>query len=262
MAPPEKKAVLNVDFDSLFEPSKPPSAKKRPTKAVVNPLFESMLPLLEDPFWIEKIKNASYGKFPRGFSFYNGCLNHKKGAKTQSLLLSSSPEEALKETISFFQNWGSIYSTYEQAKHNYFPPTPMGGETKPITWANASSFTKESLLFKYISEQKVLMNLTPAEVSSLRSALMTGVNNKMFNEENIQVEDSRIIHIDGLVWDGEYHRFYLMNEKKPEIKKNSKTRNTVGIGLIYKEWLRQNKKDKADQRVNEEEDNTESIEVD
>lgn len=51
-----------------------PTKKTKPKKerTIVNPIFTELKDGTTDKFWANIFKNASYGKFPKGFSYSTG----------------------------------------------------------------------------------------------------------------------------------------------------------------------------------------------
>jgi len=62
------------------------TANRRRKKKILNPIFAECFKIATDPFWKDKFEKASYGKFPRGFSYNKGYLIYKRGAKNDSVM--------------------------------------------------------------------------------------------------------------------------------------------------------------------------------
>src|SRR6186997_3153580 len=65
------------------------------TTKVLNPIFESISKLVDDPLWVEVFVGCSRGKFPKGFAFQNNFLKHRRGPKLVQVYIPDNPDEAL-----------------------------------------------------------------------------------------------------------------------------------------------------------------------
>jgi superfamily II RNA helicase len=60
--------------------------------------------------------DCSRGKFPRGFTFKNNLLTHKKGSRITTLELNNSATEVFSATMNFFQSTAGIMSAKDRQK--------------------------------------------------------------------------------------------------------------------------------------------------
>src|SRR4051794_24053377 len=57
---------------------------KKTLRPIINPIFEKCAILTEDTFWKSTFSECARGRFPRGYSFKNNLITHKKGNKITS----------------------------------------------------------------------------------------------------------------------------------------------------------------------------------
>ena len=60
---------------------------RRRKKKILHPIFGECSKIATDPFWKDKFEKASYGKFPRGFSYNKDYLIYKRGIKNDSVVV-------------------------------------------------------------------------------------------------------------------------------------------------------------------------------
>lgn len=230
-------AISTIDLNSwMNEPivqAPQRTRKTRGVKEVVNRIFAECATIINDPFWIEKFKLAATGKFPQKFSFHDGSLIHKKGARCHSIEVSNNPYEAAYACMDFFRFHGGLFSQMDeqnslalqhdraQAAHNQ----------QQITWGDVNKKTQECMLSHYIMDMKGLMTLNDYEIEQLRQTIRLGIGNKFFGKHNIRVENNRIHSIEGLLWNNDQRNFYIHPDLKPLVTRTY-TRNKGGPEAI------------------------------
>ena len=78
--------------------------RKRPEKKVVNEIFEECSKITTDPYWISIFKDCARDKFPRGFSYKNGLITHRRGNKINRVTIPNFPTEAYSVAIEYTLN--------------------------------------------------------------------------------------------------------------------------------------------------------------
>lgn len=213
-------AISTVNFDSwIKEPvitTQHKNKKTRGIKEVKNPCFLEYIEITQDSFWVEKFTNASIGKFPVKFSYRDGVMYYKKGAKVRSLELSNNKYEAAPSCIEFFRVNGGIFSPIDEQNSIALQNARIQSDlTAPLTWGSANKKLQECLISYYVMHMKSSMNLKSNEVEQLRRCILLGIFNKYFGKHNIRIEENHIYSIEGLMWDDEAHIFFIDNRIKP-----------------------------------------------
>lgn len=230
-------AISTVDFDSwMNEPivQAPQRARKtRGVKEVINKIFADCAVSIEDPFWIDKFNTAAIGKFPKGFSYHDGILVYRKGAKCHQLELPGNPYEAAYACMEFFRGNGGIFSPMDEqdSLELQYARSQAVLTQQQLTWGDANKKIQECMLSHYVMGMKSLMELTDAEMEQLRQTIRLGIAHKYFGKHNIRVDTNRIHSIDGLLWNNEERRFYINPELKPNTTRTY-TRNKDGPAAI------------------------------
>lgn len=215
-------AISTVGFDiwTTETPVKVTSkTKKNTAKEVVNKIFQECAQCIEDDFWIEKFNNAAANKFPPKFSFHNGILIYRRGAKHSSLEVPNNPYEAAYACMEFFRSNGSIFSALDQQNSLEIQQTRANNTSNlaPITWENSNKKVQECLLSYYVMDMKLLMSLRENEVTQLRQTIWLAISGKYFDKNNIYVLNNRIQSISGLLWDDKNRKFYVDPNIKPNV---------------------------------------------
>lgn len=230
-------AISTVEFKSWFtEPLAPQpqrAKKKRAQKPVIHQIFASCVEVTDDPFWQEKFRNASIGSFPRGFSYNDGVLTYRKGAKVQSIEVSGNPYESSRACAEFFRSKGAIFSPIDQRNSStlqYHRSQDLLSQ-KQLEWSDMNKKMQECLLSNYVLEMKEQMGLTDGEKEQLRQTVRLGIDNKVLVKTRIIVHENNIQRIDGLLWNPQVREFYIDPEIKPQNTRSS-SRSNGGIPSI------------------------------
>lgn len=221
-------AISTVDIDSwINQPiiQAPQRAKKtRGTKEIIHKIFSDCAILIEesvnDIFWMEKFNNAATGKFPKGFTYNDGILTYKKGAKCHTLDVPHNAYEASHACMEFFRSNGGIFSPLDQQDSLELQYNRSQQVQQQLTWADSNKKIQECMLSHYVIGMKSIMNLSNSEVEQLRQMIHLGISNKYFGKHNIYVENNRINRIDGLLWNDVERLFFINPELKPASTRN------------------------------------------
>lgn len=207
--------------------------KTRGTKEIVHKIFAECAKVIQDSFWIEKFNIAATGKFPRGFSYHDGQLSYKKGAKNHSIEISGNPYETAYACIEFFHTHGGIFSPIDEQSslQLQYERSQAVLTQKQLTWADANKKIQECILSYYVITMKSTMGLTDLEVEQLRQTIKLGISNKYFGKHNIRIENNHIHSIDGLLWNNETRIFYINPQLQPSSTR-SYTRHKDGPPAI------------------------------
>jgi hypothetical protein len=213
-------AISTVDYDSwINEPITTALQKTRKTrnvKEIVNKIFSDCAAVTYDPFWVDKFNNAAMGKFPSKFTYHDGILTYRRGAKCITLELSNNPHEASHACIEFFHSNGGIFSQIdEQHSLEVQHQRNHNGPVQQLAWGDVNKKIQECMLSYYVVDMKSIMNLSNSEVEQLRQTIRLGIADKYFGKHNILVENNRIHSISGLLWNNNNRSFYINPDLKP-----------------------------------------------
>lgn len=195
---------------------------RRRKKKILNPIFAECFKIATDPFWKDKFEKASYGKFPRGFSYNKGYLIYKRGAKNESVMVPESPYEAYSVCVFFFHDAAKIYSDQDrkQIKEEEYQ-LQLLDQLKEKTWAKTLKRQKEILVEIYVHELKDKYKLSVNATQKLEDLINVGILFNHFNKDNIILEDGMITEIKGLEFDSQTISFTTSEPLKPKISKSS-----------------------------------------
>src|SRR5678815_1597561 len=70
----------------LSTETKQKNRQRRSTRAPVHPVFGECAQLVCDPFWKATLEACVYGRFPRGCSYSEGRLTHRKKTRVAELI--------------------------------------------------------------------------------------------------------------------------------------------------------------------------------
>lgn len=229
-------AISTVDFDSWSNQpvSQAPmkTRKTRGAKEVVHKIFTECALVTQDPFWVDKFNTAAMGKLPSKFTYHDGVITYRKGAKCHTLEVSGNPHEAASACMEFFRSNGGIFSpSDEQHSLELQYARSHAVSTQQLTWADANKKVQECMLSYYVMDMKASMTLKDNEVEQLRQTIRLGISNKYFGKHNIRVESNRIHSIEGLLWNDVTREFYINPELKPNSTR-SYTRKKDGPSAI------------------------------
>lgn len=218
--------IKNWDPSLNITPTPAPRGKgKGKTKEVVHHIFAYYASLVSDPFWADLFTQASYGKLPKKFTYNEMTLSYRRGQTQGERALYQTPESA-QQAILFFQGYGTIYSPIDQ-QNAMFQHHNAQITAAPLTWATANRKTKISLINNYVEELRQLMKLSEAEAKQLEEVIHLGIGSKIFNRDNIGVDQHKIVVIQGLHWDDQQRYFYPDKNLKPT-RSNSRSKSKVG----------------------------------
>lgn len=230
-------AISTIDFNSWAKgPSVQVTQKTRKSKTVkeiIHKCFVEYSEAIADPFWIDKFNNASYGKFPKYFSYHDGILSFRKGAKTQILEVPGNPYEAAYACMEFFRTHGGLFSPTDaqQSLNSQYARSQACVNQVELTWGTSNKKIQQCLISNYVTGMKNIMNLTEKEMEQLRQTILLGLSNKYFGKHNITLVSNQIHTIEGLLWNTENRSFYINPNIKP-LTTRTYTRNKNGPPAI------------------------------
>lgn len=219
-------AISTIDLNSFTSEAlvraMPKGRRNRNAKEVIHKIFAECATAIDDPFWIEKFNLASYGKFPSKFSYNDGTLIYRKGAKSTALELPANKYEAAELCMNFFRSNGGIFSELDQqySLQVQYDRSQDVATQGPLVWEKLNKKMQECVLSYYVTGMKSVMDLKEKEVDQLLQTLHQGIKTKVFGKDNIHMEQDRIKSIDGLLWNNGERYFFINPEMKPGITRN------------------------------------------
>jgi hypothetical protein len=196
--------------------------KGKRKKKIANPIFHECAKIASDPFWKDKFEKASYGKFPRGFSYSNNCLVYKKGNINRSLVVPEDPTVAYASIVFFFHEAANIYSDQDlEERQEEEHLAQIQEQLKEKTWAKTLKRQREVLIATYICELKERYVLSRTAILELEDLINIGILYNYFNKDTIILEDGIISEIKGLIYDESKGKFTTKEPLKPKIGKSS-----------------------------------------
>ena len=185
--------------------STPGGNRRRKTlKPVIHPIFETCSGLTSDEFWKAIFMDCARGKFPRGYSFKNNLLTHKKGNKISTLELNSSPTDVFLMTLRFFQTMSGLLSETDRKRKQDEEDIKLAEESErdfEMTWKDVRvEKLREVMISEFINSLCLKMKFNEEEKRELITTVKKGLMLKYFNADNIVMEGGRIIEIDGLIF--------------------------------------------------------------
>ena len=204
--------------------------KKKNARDIIYPLFEKCAALTNDKFWVSIFQNCARGKFPRYFSFKNNLLTYRKANKTKRILITNSPSEAFTTSIGFFQEFGGILSESDRKKRQKDEEERMLelANNQDLTWKDIKiDKIKEVLISEFIDDLSIKMEFNSVEKNELTTTIKKGFMLKYFSNDDVYMEDGRILEIDGLVFDKKNNQYQI----DPDYIKSRPGRKNNGLGI-------------------------------
>lgn len=204
--------TYSVSIKSFFDSwkNKAPNTEsdkkgKKTLKPVLYPIFEKCADLTDDKFWQYIFMDCARGKFPRSFSFKNNLLTYRKTNKMFRLEISNSASEVFTATIDFFQTKGGIMSAQDRKKiKKQEEEKILEVLDHEMTWKDVKTDKmKDILIGEFVLSLTQKYELNGGERKELITTIRKGFMLKYFTSSNIEMENGRIVEIDGLIVDEE-----------------------------------------------------------
>jgi len=198
--------------------------RKKTLKPIINPIFEKCAGLTDDTFWQSVFMDCARGKFPRGYSYKNGLITHKKGNKITTLEITNSATDVFYTTKKFFQIVTGLMSKTDRDKLQQIEEEKLLEDAEineDITWKEIrTEKLKEVLMIEFINSLCKKCNFNEEEKRDLITTIKKGLMLKYFNSDNIIMNYGRITEIDGLKYNEETNQYEINKNyiKKPERK--------------------------------------------
>ena len=204
--------------------------RKKTLKPVIHPIFERCSELTSDNFWQGIFMDCAKGKFPRGYSFKNNLLTHKKGNKISTLELNNSPTDVFIMTMRFFSTSSGIMSETDRKRKQDEEDIKLAeeiGANDDLTWKDVrTEKLREVMIGEFINSLSTKMKFNEEEKRELITTVKKGLMLKYFNADNIVMEGGRIIEIDGLIFNRHTNMYEI---DKAYVRKTERKGNGLGV---------------------------------
>ena len=204
--------------------------RRKTLKPIIHPIFEQCANLSTDEFWAAIFMDCARGKFPRGYSFKNNLLTHKKGNKISTLELNSSPTDVFIMVIKFFQTVSGILSEADRKRKQDEEDIKLAEEAEgndELTWKDVKTEKlREVMIGEFINSLATRMKFNEEEKRELITTVKKGLMLKYFNANNIVMEGGRIIEIDGLIFNRNTNMYEI---DKAYIRNTERKGNGLGV---------------------------------
>ena len=232
-------STTSIDFNCWFRDEQKvvtiKTKKQKNNKKIIYPVFLECANITTDIFWEKKFNLWATGKLPKYFNFYDNCIYFTKGNTTPKCELTNDNNLNTKLCIDFFKTYGCIFSIQDEKDEKYEPDETYilsEEEVKPKNWASLSKKQQDFLLRNYVTELTKLMKLNISESNKLLQTIRLSVSDKIFNKNNIIIENNNITEIKGLMWDDSKRVFKAeQSVNKTKIKNKNNKEDDILISL-------------------------------
>lgn len=186
------------------------SAKNK--RIVENEIFDKVMKNETDPFWITFFDDAAIGKFPRNCKYTNGCLIYRAKNKNIEISVSEDPETASSDVKKFLLENAGIQSPDDIERKKKIEEDRINELLKnEITDWNHIRGEKQqtTMISMYVVKIGNKYNLDLLERKGLMQKIKLGILAGYFNNQNIELENNQIKHIDGLEFDETTKQFNI-----------------------------------------------------
>ena len=210
--------------------SVPKTKRKRAEKKIAHEIFETCSQLTKDSYWVSIFRDCARDKFPRGFSYKNGLLIHRRGNKLKRALIPNSPYEAFSVSVSFFKNAAGLMSFEDRKKIQKEEEGRLleAMNLNDLKWKDIKAErVKEILVSEFISELAKKMEFDNDRKKDLGTTIKTGFMLKYFTSKNIVMSEGKVTDIEGLIYDKTLNQFYI----DPKYTTKKPGRKVKGLGI-------------------------------
>jgi hypothetical protein len=177
-------------------------ASKKALPVVVNPIFEKCVALTNDETWKSIFKNASIGKFPKGFGYNAGSLFYHYRKKVNSIIVPENPIEAFEKCRAFFKDQGGISTTQEdQESENTNNEETSDSVQMPKIWSKVDPKMKHLYLRSYVTSFIRKNKLTVGEGIIAKQLLNLCFYRSLLTDHIVSINDFGITEIKGFWFD-------------------------------------------------------------
>jgi hypothetical protein len=191
-------------------------------------IFDDIMKLQTDPYWISFFDECAIGKLPRGFKFMNNIIYYRVKTKTMELMVSENIEEAEIMIKKFIYEHAGIISPIDLKIKRESEETRMYNISAidNIQWSSIRNEKDQSVILSFFIEAvKDYYNLNFEECKSLYQLIKLGLISGYLTSENIVMENGSITEIIGLEYIEKEKRFIINEDLQRNVKPYKKVSN-------------------------------------
>ena len=199
------------EFGSTTTSSSQSDPKHNP-KPILHPEFSNGENCTNDTFWLKKLYDASYGKFPRQVTYQDGILRFRpKGKPPISKTLSSDPGKCCREFISFLRSEANIISDNDNecSRQISLLSSQLNQNRTEITWSKMRDKTRQNLIERFVNEQTKRKELTYDEKELLFKTIKNGITLEILTNDCFYLNNGEIESISRLYYNPNTRSFFL-----------------------------------------------------
>jgi hypothetical protein len=197
-------------------------------RVIEYPIFEEIMNLQKDNFWISFFDECATGRFPRGFKYGNNILYYRVKNKNIETLVPEEPLEAEIVVKRFIYENAGIISPIDLNEKREAEEQRIASLSvnENIQWISIRNDKDQSIILSsFIDTISESMDLSNEESKSLYQIIKLGIYSGFLTSDNIVMSGGNITEIIGLEFNADNRKF-LINE---EVRKNAKTIRKIMI---------------------------------
>lgn len=157
------------------------------------------------PHWRKIFEDCAHDSFPKGISYKDGVIYAKKGKKKPVIfVLPTQPQVAIDAFKKFLhKELGEIsIDDMTRKRLNLDIALKQNAVSKDIQWSEIRAPTvKQHLITLYVSDMKQELDLSEEEARNMKSVLNIGLNAKQICNDDVIMENGKIVTINGVDFD-------------------------------------------------------------
>lgn len=223
--------VYSMPWLSKKSRGKKPNPSKTKKKKTINKLFEKCAEYTDDPFWTSIMIECSKGKFPRGFYYSNGVITYRKGTKTDRCVIEDDTDlnEVYQTIKTFFREKVGLVSKTDRLQIRKAEEEKLAERINTdFQWKNIKTERiKDLLISEFVGDLSDSLCYNDEEKDKLYTTVKLGFMLKCFGDDDIEMDNGKIINIYGIMVDEETDTYII----DPRYFKSCSRNKQEGIGL-------------------------------
>lgn len=219
--------------NSIYKPKVPRNVNKVRNSAknkrdVKFQIFEDIMKLETDPFWISFFNDAAVGNLPRNFKFNNNFLSYHIRSKITNLTVPEDAETAISLIKNFLMETSGIQSPTDLRTKKIEEEKIISDmiDSEIVYWSQIRSEKQQSIAISlFVEKVGKYYNLNMNERKALMQNIKIGILAGYFNNDNIRMSGNQIAQINGLEYDEEGRRFCINKDICKVAKQPKRTYN-------------------------------------
>lgn len=213
-------------------------SKRKKTQAfsVIHPVFVAVKEYTLEPFWCDFLESLSFGTKIEGVevgekSLKIGNEEFDISCFSNELELEERAETSMQIVRAMRENLGIMSESEKFMKEI----EKNGCQEKSSAWNKKNKVKRELVLLEFTEKEQKEKSLTNEERQSLFWFLVTAIELGCIKADSIQMEDGKIMYIDGLLHEsGTYN---LKEFSFPPSKNSSKTKAKPKLRLALRKYI-------------------------